>query len=81
MSVGFLGLLLLAGLVFLAVIGLVGVLSHPRVREAAKIVFGGLAAIAMLVVLLGGFVFLAGNRPDGPRSERSARRSRPKPRS
>ena len=59
MSVGFLGLLLLAGLVFLAVIGLVGVLSHPRVREAAKIVFGGLAAIAMLVVLLGGFVFLA----------------------
>ncbi len=59
MSIGFLGLLLLAGLVFLAVLGLVGVLSHPRAREALKIVFGGLAAIAMLVVLLGGFVFLA----------------------
>ena len=58
MSILFLGLLPLAGLVFLAILGLVGVVSHPRAREALKIVFGGLAAIGMLLVLLAGLVFL-----------------------
>lgn len=62
MAVSFVGVFVLAGvmgLMFLAVLGLIALLTHPKTREAAKILFGGLAAIAMLVVLLGGFVFLA----------------------
>lgn len=64
-NISFLGLFVLAGLVglaILAVLGLVGLLTHPKTRDAAKTLFVGLAAIAVLVVLLGGFVFVAQRR-------------------
>lgn len=57
MAVSFVGLFVLAGLaalVFLAVLGLITLLTNPRTRDVAKILLGGLAAIVLLAVLVGG---------------------------
>lgn len=66
MSVSFVGLFVLvglAGLIFLAVLGLIALLTNPRTRDAAKILLGAGAALFLLVVLLGGlFVGFARTR-------------------
>jgi len=57
MAVSFLGLFALAGLaalVFLAVLGLVALLTNPKTRDVAKTLFGAAAALMLLVVLVGG---------------------------
>ncbi len=57
MSVSFIGLFVLvglAGLVFMAVLGLIALLTNPRTRNAAKILLGAGAAVVLLLVLLGG---------------------------
>jgi len=46
MAISFVGLFALAGLaavVFLAVLGLIALLTNPRTRDVAKILLGGLA--------------------------------------
>ncbi len=56
MAVSFIGLIALAGLaavVFLAVLGLITLLTNPKTRDLAKILLGGLAAVVLLVVLVG----------------------------
>lgn len=60
MSVSFLGLFALAGLatvVFLAVLGLITLLTNPKTRDVAKILLGGMAAFAILVGLVGALFF------------------------
>ena len=64
MAVSFVGLFALAGLaalVFLAVLGLITLLTNPKTRDVAKILLGGLAALVLLVVLVGG-LFLGVSR-------------------
>jgi hypothetical protein len=64
MAVSFVGLFVLAGLaalVFLAVLGLITLLTNPKTRDVAKILLGGLAAMTLLVVLVGG-LFLGVSR-------------------
>jgi len=56
MSVSFLGLLMVAGMagvMFLAVLGLMTLLTNPKTRDMAKILLGGLAALILLVFLVG----------------------------
>ena len=57
MSVSFIGLFVLvglAGLIFMAVLGLIALLTNPRTRDAAKILLGAGAAVVLLLLLLGG---------------------------
>lgn len=61
MAVSFVGLFVLAGLaalVFLAVLGLITLLTNPKTRDVAKVLLGGLSAVVLLCVLVGG-LFLA----------------------
>jgi hypothetical protein len=60
MAVSFVSLFALAGLaavVFLAVLGLIALLTNPRTRDVAKVLLGGLAALVLLVLLVGGLYF------------------------
>ena len=41
----------LACFVFLAVLGLIALLTNPKTRDVAKVLFGVLAAVVLLVVL------------------------------
>ncbi len=62
MAVSFVGLFVLAGLaalVFLAVLGLITLLTNPKTRDVAKILLGGLSAVVLLVALVGGVFFVA----------------------
>jgi hypothetical protein len=76
MAVSFVGLFVLAGLaalVFLAVLGLITLLTNPKTRDVAKILLGGLAAVVLLVVLVGG-VFFAASVPHVAAQREIARR-------
>lgn len=60
MAVSFVGLFVLAGLagvVFLAVLGLVALMTNPRTRDVARILLGGTAALAVMLVVVAGFLF------------------------
>lgn len=60
MSVSFIGLFALAGLaavVFLAALGLIALLTNPKTRDVAKILLGALAAMVILVGLVGVLFF------------------------
>jgi len=57
MAISFVGLFVLAGLaalVFLAVLGLITLLTSPKTRDVAKILLIGLPAMTLLALLLGG---------------------------
>ncbi len=61
MAVSFLGILVLAGfagLVFLALLGLIALLTNPRTRDTAKVLLGGLTAMVLLVTFVGGLFLL-----------------------
>jgi hypothetical protein len=76
MAVSFVGLFVLAGLaalVFLAVLGLITLLTNPKTRDVAKILLGGLAAVVLLVILVGG-MFLGISRPHVVAQREIARR-------
>lgn len=76
MAVSFLGLFALAGLaalVFLAVLGLITVLTNPKTRDIAKILFGAAAAFALLIVLVGG-MYLGVSRREAVRREATVAR-------
>ena len=80
MAVSFVGLFVLAGLaalVFLAVLGLITLLTNPKTRDVAKILLGGLAAIVLLVVLVGGlFMGVTGRHVQHEMARRDATAAR-----
>ncbi len=78
MAVSFVGLFVLAGaagVVFLAVLGLVALMTNPRTRDVAKMLLGGLAALVVMLVVVAGFFFaLRVERQESVRREAASAR-------